>query len=163
VSEHAALARLQTLLFTLSCGLFAGTIAELLAAKHYESTVQFVPFILCVFGLLAVGLSWTRPSRKCLQATRFLMVIIALGSLWGIYEHVTGNLAFVHEVRPHAERIEVLKAAIQGGDPILAPGVLAVGAIVAIAATYTQDVSYRKTPHVVEYLPRANQHSEARS
>jgi hypothetical protein len=91
------------------------------------------------------------------------MLIIAAGSLWGIYEHVTGNLEFVHEVRPHAGRIEVLRAALQGGDPLLAPGILAVGAIVAIAATYTQEVAEPATTRVAGYLRGANQRSEARS
>jgi hypothetical protein len=44
-------------LFTFASCLFAGTIAELTATKHYDSTVQFVPFLLCAAGLVAIGLS----------------------------------------------------------------------------------------------------------
>jgi hypothetical protein len=44
-------------LFTLARCLFAGIIAELIATKHYDSAVLFVPFLLCAAGLVAIGLS----------------------------------------------------------------------------------------------------------
>jgi hypothetical protein len=136
MNERTALTRLRAFLHLLAAGLFVGTVAELLAAKHYDETVKLVPFALCGLGLAAIAVVWKRPDRRTVTVVRALMLVIALGSLWGIYEHVTGNLDFVHEVRPHADAKTVLKAGVQGGDPILAPAVLAVGAAVALAATY---------------------------
>ena len=136
MNDLTALARLRNQLFALAAILFCGTIAELLAAKHYQSPTQLVPFGLCGLGLMTVALAWKGSQPNIRVAVRIIMVVIASGSLWGIYEHVTGNLSFVHEVRPHASGMMVLKATLQGGDPILAPGVLAVAAVVTILATF---------------------------
>ena len=38
-----------------------GTIAELFLAKHYEDPLQFVPFVLCGVGLIAVAAALRRP------------------------------------------------------------------------------------------------------
>jgi hypothetical protein len=138
--DRAALVRLRFFLFVLAASLYCGTIAELLAAKHYQSPLQFAPFGLCVLGLVTLALVWKRPEPRIAAAARFAMLVIAGGSLLGIYEHIAGNLSFVHEVRPHADGMTVLKATLQGGDPILAPGVLAVAAAVTILATFTSRV-----------------------
>ncbi len=61
--------------------------------------------------------------------------VIAAGSLFGVYEHASGNLDLAREVRPHAGTEEGVKAVLTGAAPLLAPGVLAVGALVGIAAT----------------------------
>jgi hypothetical protein len=140
MNERTALGRLATFLHQLAAALFVGSIAELIAAKHYGSAMQLVPFALCGLGLLAVLALRTKPTRPVVLATRALMVVIAGGSLLGIYEHVMGNLDFVHQVRRHADTMTVVKQTIQGADPILAPGVLAVAAAVTLAATYARSV-----------------------
>jgi hypothetical protein len=140
MNERAALRRLATFLYLLAAGLFVGTIGELIAAKHYDSTMQLVPFALCGLGLLAVLALRTRPTRTIVLAIRALMLVIAGGSLLGVYEHVVGNLDFVHEVRRHADTTSVINSTLQGADPILAPGILAVGAAVTLAATYASSV-----------------------
>lgn len=136
MNERTALRRLETFLHLLAAGLFVGTIGELLAAEHYESTMQLVPFALCGLGLLSLIVLRLRPSRPVLMAIRALMHVIAAGSLLGIYEHIMGNLDFVHEVRRHADTMTTIKQTLRGADPILAPGVLAVAAAVTLAATY---------------------------
>jgi hypothetical protein len=135
MNERAALRRLETFLHLLAAGLFVGTIGELLAAEHYDSTMQLVPFALCGLGLLSLIVLRMRPPRPVVLTIRALMLVIAGGSLLGIYEHISGNLDFVHEVRRHADTMTVVKQTLQGADPILAPGVLAVAATVTLAAT----------------------------
>ncbi|HEY7034524.1 MAG TPA: hypothetical protein VH482_24520 [Thermomicrobiales bacterium] len=140
MNDRAALRRLATFLHLLAAALFVGTIGELIAAKHYDSAMQLVPFALCALGLLAVPALRTRPTRPVVLAIRALMVVTAAGSLLGVYEHVMGNLDFVREVRRHADTMTVVKQTLQGADPILAPGVLAVAAAVTLAATYASSV-----------------------
>jgi hypothetical protein len=140
MNERAALRRLETFLHLLAAGLFVGTIGELLAAKHYDSIIQLVPFALCGLGLLALVALRLRPTRPVVLAIRALMLVIASGSLLGVYEHIATNLDFVHEVRRHADTMTVVKETLQGRDPILAPGVLAVGAAVTLAATYATSI-----------------------
>ena len=136
MNQDVTLRRLRAFLVLLATALFAGTIGELLAAKHYRDPIQLVPFALCGLGLLALGAIWTRPSRGAILAVRALMIVIALGSVLGVYEHLAGNYEFVHEVRPSADTWALAKATLTGRDPLLAPGILAVGAALAIAATY---------------------------
>jgi hypothetical protein len=143
--DRTVLLRLRFLLFALAASLFCGTIAELLAAKHYQSLLQLLPFGLCGLGLVTLVVVWKRPEPKIVAAARAAMLVVAGGSLLGIYEHIVGNLSFVHEVRPHADSVTVLKATLQGGDPILAPGVLAVAAAVTILATFTSTVLSAET------------------
>jgi hypothetical protein len=146
MNESAALGRLTRFLHLLAAGLFVGTIAELIAAKHYDSTMQLVPFALCGLGLMAVATLTMRPTRPVVLATRALMLVTAGGSLLGVYEHVTGNLEFVHEVRRHADTMTVVKQTLQGADPILAPGVLAIAAAITLAATYATSVMRTAEP-----------------
>ena len=96
MSERAALRRLTTFLHLLAAALFAGTIGELIAAKHYESTMQFVPFALCGLGLLALLALQMRPTRPVVLAIRALMIVTAGGSLLGIYEHDSYHVVWIH-------------------------------------------------------------------
>ena len=135
MSGDSTLRRLRIFLQLLAATLFAGTIVELLAAKHYADLLQLVPFGLCGLGLLTLGVVWTRPSRLTVLALRATMTVIALGSLLGVYEHIRGNLEFAREIHPRASTISLLQTAFTGRNPLGAPGLLAVAAAVAIAAT----------------------------
>ncbi len=136
MSDGLALERLQLFLRLLAIGLFSGTIAELLAVGHDGDPIQFVPFLLCGLGLLALAAVWKRPGAGSVLALRGIMTVIALGSLLGVYEHIAGNIAFVREIHPHASTATLVQAAVTGGAPLMAPGILTIGAAVAIAATY---------------------------
>lgn len=64
------------------------------------------------------------------------MFVVFLGSVFGLYEHLTHNLTFELDIRPNAAVSDVFLDALSGASPLLAPGILALGAILAIAATY---------------------------
>lgn len=51
-------------------------------------------------------------------------------------EHIEHNLAFELEIRPNATTGDVFFEALSGANPLLAPGILGLAAIVALAATY---------------------------
>jgi hypothetical protein len=135
MSDGQALRRLQAFLRLLAAALFAGTVAELLMAKHFDGPVQLIPSALCGVALLTLAIWWQRPGAATVTALRVLMVVIALGGLLGVYQHVAGNLGFVRETRPTADAGTALVGTLTGRDPLLAPGILAVGAVLAIAGT----------------------------
>jgi hypothetical protein len=58
--------------------------------------------------------------------------------VFGVYEHIEGNLAFVHEVRRHADRMTVIRQTFEGGNPVLAPFALTAAAAVTLVATYAR-------------------------
>lgn len=128
--------RLRTFLLVLAGWMCVGTSVELFLAKHTKDPMQFVPFVLCGLGLIVVVAALLRPRRGTLIALRGVMGLLMAGSLLGIYEHVANNLAFELDLRPGAVWSDVWFEALRGAAPLLAPGILALAAIIAIAATY---------------------------
>ena len=151
--------RLRTFLLVLAGWMCVGTIVELFLAKHTEDAVQLVPFVLCGVGLIAVVGALRRPRRATLMTLRAVMGLLMLGSLFGVYEHLANNFAFELEMRPGAVWSDVWFAALRGAAPLLAPGILALAAIVAIAATYEHPALRRSSCYntaITQYDGEAN-------
>jgi hypothetical protein len=136
VSPAEVLRRLRRFLLVLSLLLFCGALVELWLVGHTKDLIQWLPFVLCVVGSLAVLLVLFRPGPGTVRALRVCMGLIALGTLLGIYLHVEGNVLFAQEIQPNSSTSELALKGLGGANPLLAPGVLAVAAILAVAATY---------------------------
>jgi hypothetical protein len=111
-------------------------VVELLLVNHKEDAVQLVPFVLCAIGVIAVLVVLLRHRRATVRALRVCLILVVCGSVFGIYEHLANNIAFQREIKPNAPMADVLVSAIAGGNPLLAPGTLAIAAVLALAATY---------------------------
>ena len=109
---------------------FAGVIAELVLHEHWAEPLQVVPFFLCGAG---IGASPGRVTARLLQV---VMLLAAVGAVIGMVQHLRGNLGFEREIFPEAPLAELLGSAVRGVAPLLAPGGIALGALVAAAATY---------------------------
>ena len=142
--------RLRTFLLWLAGWMCTGTIIELFLAKHYDDPVQLIPFALCGVGLVAVAAALRRPQRTSLLALRGVMGLLLLSSLLGVYEHLANNFAFELDMRPSAIWSDVWFQALRGAAPLLAPGILAVAAVVAIAATYAHPALARRSADALE-------------
>jgi hypothetical protein len=136
MSSADILSRLRRFLLVFSVLLLGGALLELWLIGHMEDPVQFIPFGLCGLGMLAALAALVRPRRAALLALRVCMALVVLGTLLGIYLHVEGNLALQREISPNATAWATLLGALGGGNPLLAPGILAVAAVLALAATY---------------------------
>lgn len=136
MSAADVLSRLRRFLLIFSVVLLCGALLELWLIEHMEDPVQFIPFVLCGLGMLAAFAALLRPRRATLVALRVCMTLLVLGSLLGIYLHVEGNLTLQREISPQAPLGETLFGALGGANPLLAPGVLAVAAVLALAMTY---------------------------
>lgn len=132
------LMQLRRFLLLLAGSMCAGTIAELWLTNHMENPVQFLPFIVCGLGMIVVAWVLIRPQRKAILALRGVMLLVALAGMFGIFEHLEHNLDFAREVKAQEAAASPLWAALTGANPPLAPGLLAVTALVASAATYRQ-------------------------
>ena len=124
MSSAEVLRRLRRFLLVLAVLLFAGALAELWLVGHTEEFVQWVAFILAGAGALASMLVLIRLSRATVRVLRICMLVVVLGSLFGIYQHVSGNIAFAREVHPDYSTSQLFWRGLQGGNPLLAPGVL---------------------------------------
>ncbi|MDQ5846117.1 MAG: hypothetical protein M3539_12580 [Acidobacteriota bacterium] len=138
MSAIEVLRRLRRFLLVLTVLLFGGALTELWLVDHTEDPIQWLAFGFAILGALAALLVLFRESRATLLTLRVCMVAVVLGSLFGVYEHVTGNIAFQREIRPDSSTAKLLSSGLAGGNPLLAPGVLAVAAILGLSATYRQ-------------------------
>ena len=112
------------------------TAVELWLEEHTGSAVQWVPFVLAGLGVAAILLVLAQPRKSTLWALRLVMAAVLAGSVFGIYEHFDHNLAFELDIRPNAQPFEVFGHAFKGASPFLAPGILALAAILAGSATF---------------------------
>lgn len=132
----SAEARLRRFLLATAAVVYVGAAVELALVGHVEGALQLVPFGLVGAGLAAV--LWVRASASAasVKTLRLVSAVVAAGSLWGIALHVKGNLEFEREVNPDLSLPDALWEAAQGVSPLLAPGTLALAAVLAAAATW---------------------------
>ncbi len=136
MSSADILSRLRRFLLIFAVLLLGGTTVELLMVNHAGDAVQLIPFVLCALGATAALVALFRPRRSTLLILRACMTLIVTGSLFGVYQHFENNLAFEREINPNAPAWDTLLIALGGANPLLAPGILAVAAMLALAATY---------------------------
>jgi hypothetical protein len=141
MSPAEVLLRLRRFLLALSALLFCGALVELWLVNHTEDLVQWLAFVLSAAGALAALLVLFRPGRTTVRVLRVCMVLIAVGSLYGIYEHVEGNIGFAQEIQPNAPTFRLVLSGLRGANPLLAPGILAVAATLGLSATYRDTIS----------------------
>jgi hypothetical protein len=140
------LRRLRLFLLVLSSLLFVGTLLELWLVSHTGDAIQWLAFVAGGLGLLATlsvlfRISAHSRASKTIPVMRVCMLIVVLGSLFGIYQHVTNNIAFEREIYPNATFNQLAWKGLGGANPLLAPGTLAVAALLALAGTYKYSVN----------------------
>lgn len=115
-----------------------GTALELAIAGHWESPPQILPFVLCAAGAATAGVAIFDPSGH-IRGRRIVAGVILVGAVFGIWEHIEHNAEFEAEIRPTADLLTVWTAAIFGGNPILAPGLMAAMGLLLGASTLDQE------------------------
>jgi len=128
--------RLRLWLLLLVAAVYPGTVVELILERHYDKLLQFIPFVLCIAGFLAVALVIVHARPLTIWLMRVVMFVTMPATLLGMWEHLDGNMEFQREIRATAGTWEQLSYAIHGAAPLLAPGILALAAGVALIATY---------------------------
>jgi hypothetical protein len=136
LNSDIILKRLRVFLLALAAFMALGTIFELVLTEHWEGPTQILPFILCGLSFLGIGMVLIRPERGTIRLMRWISSITFFGSLFGIFEHIEHNFGFALEIRPNATAGDVFWEALGGANPLLAPGILAFTALLALAASY---------------------------
>ena len=136
MNSEKTLERLRQFLLIISTGVFIMTVTELTFLSHWSETVQFLPFALSALGLITLSLAYFRPSRASITAMQWSMLVIAVCSLIGFYEHMLNNFAFRLEIAANSTTWELIRATLEGSNPVLAPGILTLGAVIGLAAIY---------------------------
>lgn len=136
MSAQTLVERYRAFLLGLAVFMCVGTVIELWLTGHTEQPLQFVPFIMCALAIAAILAAFLNPTRTTLWTLRIVMGLLVLGSLVGIYEHLTGNWEILLETKPNLAAAEMFWDSLRGAAPMLAPGILTLVAVLAIAATY---------------------------
>lgn len=135
------LVQLRRLLLVLSVLLFCGALIELWLVGHTADKIQWLAFVLAGLGAIGALVLLITSTRATVLVVRICMAVIVLGSLFGIYEHVTGNVAFAREIQPDLPIRDAVWKGLQGANPLLAPGILAMAAVLTLSATYRHEVT----------------------
>jgi len=136
MNSEQSLARIRQFLLIISAGVFVMTVTELFFLSHWSETIQILPFVLSGWGLIALVLAYFRPSPGIIKFLRWSMIVIGLCSLIGIYEHISNNLGFQMEIQPNSTTWELILVTLEGANPVLAPGILMLGAAIGWTAVY---------------------------
>jgi len=144
MNAEATLLRLRQFLIIISAGVFVMTVTELFFLSHWTEWIQYLPFVLSGLGLVTLGMAYFRPTRSTFLILRWSMIVIALCSFIGFYEHMENNFEFNKEIRPNATAQQSIVATLEGANPVLAPGILTLGAVIGLAATYQHQVLAEK-------------------
>lgn len=112
-----------------------GTGVELVLLGHTEQRWQWVPVVLTFSGSLAAaayGMTRRAIGRRAFQAT---MILFVVSGAVGLALHYRGNVEFALEMEPSARGWALMKEALTGATPALAPGtMMLLGAIGLIAS-----------------------------
>lgn len=136
MNSDAILVRLRQFLLGISAGIFIMTITELIFVSHWNRNIQYLPFALCGLGLAMLGIAFFRPSHATISTLRWSLLVIGVCSLIGFHQHMWTNYSFWREIQPEASTWELIVATVNGGVPVLAPGILLLGAIIGLTAVY---------------------------
>lgn len=136
MSTAEVLRRLRLFLLVLASMLFAGTLLELYLVNHNEDAVQWIAFVLAGLGLLVSLIVLARRGPATVRLLRWCMVLVIVGSVFGVYQHVSNNIAFEMEILPGASSRHLFWRGLSGANPFLAPGTLAIAGLLSLAATY---------------------------
>jgi hypothetical protein len=123
-SDSATVAYLRrALLAILMLGL-AGLEAELLLLKHFEDWKQWTPIVLMGVALIIVIWQALRPSRASLRSLQAAMAGFAASGAAGVFLHYRGNVEWELERTPGIAGAELVRMALMGATPTLAPGAM---------------------------------------
>ena len=135
MNAETILKKLRIFLLGFSIFIFAGALFELAFLNHFGEELQFVPFVLGPLGIILAALMILKPSTKMVKVVRVGMWVILVGGIIGMIVHVSGNLEFL-EGGQSATFGEIIQKAFGGRNPLLAPGILSMSAVIALAALY---------------------------
>lgn len=136
MNAEAILTRQRQFLLVITVGIFVMTVLELVFVSHWNQSIQFLPFILCALGLIVTGLAYLKPSPKTVKTMHWSMIVIGTCSFIGFYEHMYNNYSFWLDIQPNTTTKDLIIATFNGGIPILAPGILLLGAMIGLTAIY---------------------------
>jgi len=152
---------LRVCLTALSALCVLATATELAMLRHWDSTVQLIPWFALGILVVAIALFWVRRTRTTIRVVRGLLALVAIASIVGIYEHLHENFIAGPLDYRYTDRWDQMSRWSQwwaafsktvGPAPTLAGGVLLQAALLLYAATLRHPALYRAEPQSTDNL-----------
>lgn len=131
-------------MFILLLGLVGAEI-ELLFLKHTDGAWQILPLVLIGVALLVLAVHAVAPGPPTIRALRAVMGVFVLSGVVGILLHYRGNVEFELERMASLSGLELIKSALMGATPALAPGTMIQLGLVGFLFTYQHPASRPRT------------------
>jgi hypothetical protein len=127
---------LRNCLFLVLVVSLIGTTAELLMLDHRETFTQWIPYGVFGVGILATAAVAIKPNALTLNVLRLAMLLLVATGVVGLYFHYRGNVAFELEMSPALRGWALIKGALTGATPTLAPGAMSQIGLLGLLFTY---------------------------
>ncbi len=114
-----------------------GTLSELFLMEHTDGYWQLLPVVLLGGGVLALAAhALNRDHVPSIRVFQALMVAFAISGAAGMILHYLGNAEFEREMQPETGGLLLVREALMGATPALAPGVMIQLGLIGLAATF---------------------------
>ncbi|MEV4173936.1 hypothetical protein [Nonomuraea sp. NPDC049709] len=119
-----------------------GAALELAFERHWQSPVQFIPWVALALLAVALVLLALRDSGRALTVVRVLAAVVLMASAYGVFMHVSVNHGMGamdpdwDSFSPLTQWWYALTKSV-GAAPPLAPGMLAQSALLLLLASLT--------------------------
>ena len=132
---------LTLLLFVVST---AGSTCDLILLGHFEDARQWLPLLVLPTGLLV--LAWHRIRQGYVDTRTFqgAMVLFVVVGVAGTWFHFRSNAEFELMLHPSVDGWELVRAALSGRTPALAPAILVQLGLLGLTYTYRHPLLRRR-------------------
>jgi hypothetical protein len=127
----------RSLLAILVLGL-VGTEIELFLLKHTDGFWQIAPLGLIAAGIVVVGWCAFTQSAASLRALDVVMIAFILSGAAGVLLHFRGNVDWERERTPGIGGSSLVRQALMGATPTLAPGTMLQLGLVGLIYSYVR-------------------------
>lgn len=110
--------------------------SELILVGHFEDVWQQVPLVLIAAGVVALASYAARPNPPTRTAFRLTSVLMVVGGALGLGLHYQSNVEFELEMYPDLNGLRLVREALTGAIPALAPGALIQLGLIGLAYSY---------------------------
>lgn len=135
--------RTARLLFGILLLGMSGTLAELLLMEHTDGFWQLVPLVLLAAGIVGVVLVEATRRAVLRRLVSALMGLFVAAGAAGLVLHYRGNAAFERELSPEVAGWALVREALMGATPALAPGAMALLGLLGLLYTRMLTSTFR--------------------
>ena len=141
-SAGSGLRTLTLLIFMIGT---TGTMFDLMLLGHFENARQWAPLFLLPAGLLA--LAWQRAQRAHLstRALQSVMVLFIVSGFVGFWFHYSSNAERELRIRPATHGWQVVREALSGPVPALAPAAMIQLGLLGLTYAYRHPFLQRRS------------------